>query len=305
MLATVRRSRLGSLRRDVTAHLRGHDLLLYAAGLTFYAAVALVPLVLITLWLAGAVAGHDTVRHLALPVTELLPRNDGARSAARALVLAAAALPPVAVIASVVPGTLYGEGLARAFDRLARISDRRARGLRGRAALLGLLCLLPLLALIALVAGRGILAVVGTGVGAGVVGVYLTFLLGWVTLTILLAVVYRGFGASKPSPRALVWAAAATASFIAGSSLGFVLFLGITVDIGIAYGGSTPAAAVAITALFLYLEHIVVLAGYVLALRLDARGGRPLGSVPPDERPLPQPPSSPQPATQARLAVRG
>lgn len=292
--------RLGRLRglvRDVAAHLRGHDLLLYAAGLTFYAAVALIPLVLLTLWLAGAIAGHGAVARLALPVADLLPRNNGAEAAARALIKAAASLPMAAVIASIVPGSLYGEGLTRAFDRLARVSNRRGRGLRGRLALLGLLFLLPLLALAALVAGRGLLAALGdrTGPGAAVLGVYLTFLVGWVALTVLLAVVYRGFGARRPGTRALVWAAAATASFVTGSSLGFVLFLGITVDIGIAYGGSTPAAAVAITALFLYAEHIVVLAGYVLALRLDARGGRPLGSVPAST-------SSP---VQARLAVRG
>lgn len=291
--------RLRALVQDVGSSLRGHDLLFYAAGLTFYAAIALIPLMLITLWLVGVLIGPDAVRRLALPVAALLPRNNGARAAAQALVQAAAALPFVAVIASIVPGTLYGEGLARAFDRLSGTAGTRARGLRGRISLLAVLWLLPLLALAALIVGRGIMSAVGTGTGGGtgriVLGVYLTFLVGWLTLTALLVVVYRAFGSARPRPRAMLWAAAATGSFVAGSSLGYVLFLGIRVDIGIAYGGSTPAAAVAIAALFLYLEHIVVLAGYVLVLRLDVRGGRPLAPSPvrilaPD---------------QARFAVRG
>jgi membrane protein len=240
---------------------------------------------LITLWLVGVLIGPDAVRRLALPVAALLPRNNGARAAAQALVQAAAALPVVAVIASIVPGTLYGEGLARAFDRLSGTAGTRAHGLRGRMiSLLAVLWLLPLLALAALIVGRGIMSAVGAGTGGGngriVLGVYLTFLVGWLTLTALLVVVYRAFGSARPRPRALLWAAAATGSFVAGSSLGYVLFLGIRVDIGIAYGGSTPAAAVAIAALFLYLEHIVVLAGYVLVLRLDVRGGRPLAPSP-------------------------
>ena len=74
----------------------------------------------------------------------------------------------------------------------------------------------------------------------------------------------------------MVWGAAATGSFVAGCSLGFLLFLSLGLNLGRAYGGSTPLAVAAISVVWLYGLHVVVLVGYVLTLRLDARRGRPL-----------------------------
>ena len=67
---------------------RGHDLALYAAGVTFYAAIGFVPLLLLALYLAGLLAGAETVRSLAYDLTELLPSNLGAQDAGHFLAAA-------------------------------------------------------------------------------------------------------------------------------------------------------------------------------------------------------------------------
>lgn len=70
-----------------------------------------------------------------------------------------------------------------------------------------------------------------------------------------------------------------TGSVLSGTSLGWVLFLGISIPVERAYGGSVGLAAAAVSLLWLYLLHVIVLLGYVTTLRLAARRGHPLGPV--------------------------
>ncbi|MDP9434495.1 MAG: hypothetical protein M3P93_04600, partial [Actinomycetota bacterium] len=63
---------LRALVRDVTRSTRGHDLALYAAGVTFYAAIGFVPLLL--LYLAGLLVGEGTVRARRRPGDPAAPR---------------------------------------------------------------------------------------------------------------------------------------------------------------------------------------------------------------------------------------
>src|SRR5690242_15225068 len=44
--------------------LRGRDLALHAAAVTFYSGIAVVPVALLAIWLTGLVAGADRVRRL-------------------------------------------------------------------------------------------------------------------------------------------------------------------------------------------------------------------------------------------------
>jgi membrane protein len=81
------------------AAVRGHDLALYAAGVTFYATVGLVPLLLLSLFLAGQVAGEDTVRGLADELASLLPDELGAQEAGRFLGAAGTSMSPLAAVA--------------------------------------------------------------------------------------------------------------------------------------------------------------------------------------------------------------
>lgn len=63
---------------------------------------------------------------------------------------------------------------------------------------------------------------------------------------------------------------------MAGSSLDYLLFLSLGLDLGRAYGGSGGLAVAAISLVWLHGLHVAVLVGYVLTLQLDARRGRPL-----------------------------
>lgn len=272
-------ARIRDLARDVVDCCRGHDLALYAAGVTFYAAIAVVPLLLLAVFLAGQLIGVERVADLAAGLAALLPRTSGAEAAATALVDAGAQLGVLAALAALVPATLYGEGLVRAFDRLSRHGDRGRRSLRGRAGSLLVVALSPVLLLLGLAAESGLSRALGVGLGPRLVGIYLGFLVSWLVVSALLAVAYRTLAPERVGARALAWGALSTGSFVAGTSLGWVLFLGIDLPVAQAYGGSQVLALAAVSALWLLLLHAMVLVGYVLTLRLQARDGRPAGQV--------------------------
>lgn len=265
-----------ALAADVVRSTRGHDLALYAAGVTFYAALGFVPMLLLALWLAGLLAGPSTVRGLAEGLTVLLPPGLGARSAARFLADAGTSLGPTRALAALLPASLYGEGLVRAFDRLSDAGEPGRRSLRGRLGSLLIVAISPLLLLLGLAATRGITAALGDGLGPRLLGVYLAFLVGWLSISVLLVLSYRAIAPDACCPRALLWGAFSTGSFLSGTCLGFVLFLALDLDLGGAYGGSTALSTVAVALGWLYLLHLVVLVGYVLTLRLEARRGHPL-----------------------------
>ena len=94
---------LRALVRDVLRCTRGHDLALYAAGVTFCAAVGAVPPLLLSLFLAGLAVGPDTVLVLATELAALLPLNLGALDAARSLARSGSELQPLAALAAFVP----------------------------------------------------------------------------------------------------------------------------------------------------------------------------------------------------------
>ncbi len=268
------------LVRDVARSTRGHDLALYAGGVTFFAAVGAVPLLLLAVFLAGQIVGQHTVRELCDQLARLLPAGMGARTAARALADSGSRLGPVSALAALVPASLYGEGLVRAFDRLSVRGDRGLRTLRGRLGSLVLVALSPVLLLAGLAATSGLSGgTLGRGTAARLLGVYCAFLVGWLTISPLLALAYRGLAPERPCGRALAWGALGTGSIVSGTSLGWVLFMTLDLPLGRAYGGSTALAVAAVCGLWLYLLHILVLVGYVATLRLAARQGHPLGPV--------------------------
>lgn len=273
------RSRLGALFRDVVRATRGHDLALYAAGVTFYSAVGVVPLLLLAVWGGGLIVGHEQVRELTHSLTMKLPRNLGAETAADAVADTGSRLRPSAALAALVPATLYGEGLVRAFDRLSERGDRGRRSLRGRVGSLVLVAVSPVLLLLGISTTSWLTSALGDGTGPRVLGIYLAFLVGWLSIGALLALAYGYLAPERPGLRALLWGAFGTGSVVSGTSLGWVLFLGIRIPLGQAYGGSTAIAAAAVSFLWLYLLHILVLLGYVTTLCLAARDGHPLGPV--------------------------
>ena len=261
--------------RDVVAATRTHDLPLYAAAVTFYATVGLVPLLLLALFLAGQVVGEDMVRMLAERLAALLPDELGAREAARFLATSGTTMTPLAALAALVPASLYGEGLVRAFDRLSAREGRR-RPTRGRIGALVVVAMSPVLLLAGLSATRGLTQVLGDSTLDRLLGIYFAFLVGWLTVTPVLVFAYGRLSVQRPGRRALLWGAAGTASFLSGTCLGFVLFLSLGLDLGGAYGGAAALATAAACVGWLWILHVVVLVGYVVTLCIDAREGRPL-----------------------------
>ena len=270
-----------ALVEDVGRAVRGHDMALYAAAVTFYATVGLVPLLLLSLYLAGQVMGEDMVRSLADGLSGLLPDELGAREAARFLASAGTSMSPLAALAALLPTSLYGEGLVRAFDRLSERPSRR-RSVRGRLGSLVVVAMSPVLLLFGMSTARSLTSALGDSVLDRLLGTYFVFLVIWLSITPVLAFAYRGLSIERPGRRALLWGAAGTGSFLSGTCLGFVLFLSLGIDLGGAYGGvrhlGTAAAAVG----WLFVLHVIVLVGYVTTLCLQARQGHPLGApVPP------------------------
>ncbi|RQX53078.1 hypothetical protein DLJ57_09565, partial [Micromonospora chalcea] len=78
---------------------RGRDLSLHAAAITFYGAIAVVPVALLAIWLTGLLAGADRVRRLTGYAIETLPTEIGAHRAAAALVEAGLGLTPLLALA--------------------------------------------------------------------------------------------------------------------------------------------------------------------------------------------------------------
>ena len=266
-----------ALVRDVARATRGHDMALYAAAVTFYAVVGLVPLLLLSLFLAGQIMGPDMVQDLADGLAGLLPDELGAREAARFLASAGTSMSPLAALAALVPASLYGEGLVRAFDR---IGERRGRRLsaRGRIGSLVVVAASPVLLLGGLSAARGLTQLLGDGLVDRLLGVYFSFLVLWLTISPVLAYAYRALTGERPGRRALLWGAFGTGSFLAGTCLGFVLFLSLGIDLGGAYGGATHLATAVASVGWLFVLHVIVLVGYVTTLVLEAREGHPLAA---------------------------
>ncbi|MCF6514444.1 YihY/virulence factor BrkB family protein, partial [Blastococcus sp. MG754427] len=119
--------------------------MLIAAGLTFYAGIAVVPLLVLSFGITAWITSSQRVRELGERVGDLLPGELGAPAALDRLVEAGAGLDPLGALLALLPMSLYGEGLRRA---LLRFSERRHEGhtaWRGRLAALPLLLLAPVL----------------------------------------------------------------------------------------------------------------------------------------------------------------
>lgn len=273
------RAGLRGLASDVLGRLRRHDPFLLAAGLTFYAAVAVVPLCLLALAIAGVVIGRDTVAGLTEQVAGYFPGAPGIRDLVAAAGDMGAGIGVMSFLAGLVPAAGYGEGLVRVFDRLAEV-DRARKLLRGRLLVLALLAALVGATLLGLAAMAVLPGALGTGGGARALGIYLAFVVGWAMSSLVLAVMYRLFSPRPLDAATTAWAAATAGSFFTGTSLGWLLVLRFGTDIGPAYGGSPEIGTVVLIAVYLLVVQAIVVVGYALALALADRAGHPLRALP-------------------------
>jgi membrane protein len=266
--------RLGRLLGETVRALRGHDVALHAAGVTFYAGIALVPSVLVAVWLAARLVGDARVRDLSRSLAEALPDQLGAPHVAEATIAAGLRLPVAVAVAVLLPATFYGEGLRRAFVSLTDARDRLI-GWRGRAAVLPLFVPAPVLLLAVLLVTPTLARLFSDGGASVLLAIVIAFLTDWVVLSLTLTWVYRVVSPDRPSWLASLWGGAVTGSFVAGFVQGFVLFLSLPLRLGVPFGGFTEVGGMVAIGLWLYLLHVLVLVGFVLTLRIDARGGVP------------------------------
>lgn len=259
----------GAVARDTARRAQGHDLALLAAGLAFYAGIAIIPLLLFGLYGAGLVIGEDQVMSRVDRLADFAPATLGVPALVRALGEMGPRLGIPSLIASVITATTYGEGMLRAVDAL---EDRR----RGNRTLAGRIRVLPYVGVFPLVTVAGLLTVaalpdvLGGGRSGQVLGVYLTFWVGWLSATALLIVLYRLFATRPLHWTATVLGSLATGSFLAGMSLGWVLVLRYGIAVGQAFGGSAELGRTVLFAVYLLLVQTVVLIGHLLVQSIDA-----------------------------------
>lgn len=251
-------------------HLRGRDVALHAAAVTFYGAIAVVPVVLLATWLAGVAGGADRVRRLGSHAVRELPGDIGGDRAVAALLDAGLGLTPALALAALLPATFYGEGLRRAFASIAgRGGDQRLIGWRGRLRLVPLLALAPALLLAVLATLPLTTGLVGDGGWSSVLGVVLSFLACWIALTPVLFWVYRVVAPGDAGWLATGLVGSFTAANISGFLHGLVLFASLPLDLGLPFGGLDPVGAAVALLLWLYLFHVIVLVGYATALAVN------------------------------------
>ncbi|MGI5244139.1 YhjD/YihY/BrkB family envelope integrity protein [Dactylosporangium sp. CA-139066] len=253
------------LARLVARSFRGRDLNLHAAAVTFYGAIAVVPVALLVIRGAGALAGPELVRHLAAPVLAAMPE----RMAAGAGVLLGAGLAMSwwLTLVALVPATLYGEGLRRALASLSGAPGGAAAGWAGRLLVLPLLAAGPVLLVALLAALRGPARRLESGGWSAVWAVVLSFLAVWLVLSPVLVMVYRIISPEKPG-WAVTWVLGSfTAANVSGFAHGFVLFWSLPLDLGAPFGGLAGVGAAVAVGLWLYLFHLLTLVGYAATLQ--------------------------------------
>jgi membrane protein len=268
------RTEVRGLVRTIRDRLRGRDTSLIAAGLTFYAGIAVVPLLVLSFALATWLTSEATIRGLTERLAEVLPADLGAPDALTRLADAGVTLTPLGAALTLLPISLYGEGLRRALLRFSPASDRFTAW-RGRLLALPLVVVAPLLLYPLLLAGRtlaDLAALPGPGAAAAGFAVGYYSVLG--ALTVPLVWGFRVVAAGRLRWPAVLAGALLTAASLSGFLQGFVLFLALPLDLGAPFGGLVVVGGVVAVGFWLFLLHLVVLAGWLFTQAVDERLGR-------------------------------
>ena len=260
--------------------LQGRDLALIAAGLTFYAGIAVVPVLVLAFGLTARLTSPARVEELGGSLAELLPAQLGAPDAVARLVEAGVGLTAVGGLLALLPMSLYGEGLRRA---LLRFSGRREglTGWRGRLAALPVLLITPVLLYPLLLTVPVMADLAETGGPAATLGrIAIGFYGVLAALAIPLAWGFRVVGSGRVRWTALAGGALFTAACLSGFLQGFVLFLSLPLDLGAPFGGLTVVGGVIAVGFWLFLLHLVVVVGWLFTQALDDRAARRSASGP-------------------------
>jgi membrane protein len=264
-----RRVRLRALVAGVRERLRGRDLALIAAGLTFYAGIAVVPLLLLAFSLTAALSRPQQVETLGDRLSTLFPGGAGAPGAVQELIDAGVRLSGWGVLLALLPMSLYGEGVRRALLRFSR-REEAFTAWRGRLAALPLLLITPVTLYPLLLAAEVMADLAEQGGAAATIGrIAVGFYSVLAALTIPLAWVFRVVGVERVGWTALVVGALFTAACLSGFLQGFVLFLALPLDLGAPFGGLDVVGGVVAIGLWLFALHLVLIMGWLTTQALD------------------------------------
>jgi membrane protein len=270
-----------AVMRDVHAAMRGHDVWILTAGVTFYALLAGVPSLVVAVRVTAAVAGRGRVDSLAAAVGRALPSAQSPATVIVPFVHQAASAHWRAVIVALIPATVWGEGLRRGFGRVtlpsapggvAPAPPSRWEGWRARAAVLPLLLVSPVGLLAVLEVAPELARLIGGGgIGGTVLGFYIALNVDWIVVSLALVYFYRLLGPIRPGWKPLLAGSFFTGAFVSGFLQGFVIFLAIPVKLGSPFGGFTPVGAAVAISLWLWLFTALSILGYAITQALQRR----------------------------------
>ncbi|WP_170176095.1 YhjD/YihY/BrkB family envelope integrity protein [Lentzea flaviverrucosa] len=253
---------LRAVAAATSSALRGRDLLLWAAGLTFFSALGLVPLLLIALRGVALLFGPELVVDGARTVGGSLPQAHNATGALVQLAETATNASWLLLAASLFPASLYGEGLRRSLVQAAGERPTKWTGWAGRIAFLPVLLLAPLLVALPLAFASVVGPLYEAGGWSRVLGVVLSFHLDMVPICVTVGLVFAFVGPVALPVRTVLAAGVGVGAVLTGFLHGFAVFLAIPVDWAIPYGGLAVPGAVAALGLWLFLVHALLLFGY-------------------------------------------
>ncbi|MEJ2871954.1 YhjD/YihY/BrkB family envelope integrity protein [Actinomycetospora sp. OC33-EN08] len=270
---TTRRDRARQLASEVGRTFPVSDVALWAAGATYFGIVGLVPLALASLWAVGHLVGGEAVTRSMEAAIGGLPGGHGTPQALRTLTSIALGMSWVQALVVLFPASLYGEGLRRAFRQFADVTDTLT-GWRGRLGLLGVALVAPFLVLVVLTASPLVGPLYADGGWSLVWGIVIAFHVVFLTVSLALVALFRFVAPGHLGTRAVLIGGFGTGSVIAGFLQGFVLFLAIPIEWSAPFGGLPIVGAVTALALWLFLLHLILLAGYRATVVVDAAFAR-------------------------------
>ncbi|GGF10058.1 YihY/virulence factor BrkB family protein [Williamsia phyllosphaerae] len=269
--------RVRAVLRDTGRILGRGDLAGAAGTMTYFAAIAVVPWVLLAVWSLTWFDGVDSAERTLLRLRVLIPPDMGARPVFDTVVHTGTHLGLLGIVVMLFPASFYGEGLRRACVPMHERSDRLTSW-RGRISMMALVVVVPPLTWIHVRVGTLLVGLSPEGGADGwgpfALRVWAGFTITWLLLSVVLTWVFREVTPGKPRWWVALAGATVTASFVSGFAQGFLLFLSIGIDIGIPYGGLRVVGGVVAVGLWLYLMHILIITGWALTQAIDHRDDR-------------------------------
>ncbi len=252
--------------RRIAEEAERHDLLIVAAGLSFYALLSVVPFLVVLVWVTSLLLGDRQVERLAEVARSMAPEDLGADGAVQGVAEAGTRLGVAALLSGLWPATSYGAGLVRALDSVSPSEDREAPGVLGR--ILMLVALVPLF-----VIGSLLAATAGTLLLENLaLGVVLALATGFTGAVVAVALIYRFFAPIRLSWWEIARASPMAAGAIALLSVGLILYMALGANFKEHYAASSVVGLVAL-ALWVFLANVVVLAVYAIVLEDGEHSG--------------------------------